>query len=79
MQLPSEAEKSLSKAVQLANDQGARGWEFRAALSLAELYRAQGRVDDARREIVDRLAGFSEGFDTRDLREAQRLIAEMAA
>jgi predicted ATPase len=72
------AEASLRTAIDIARTQGARGWELRAATSLARLWRDQGK----RREAYDLLAPiygwFTEGFDTPDLKDAKALLDEPA-
>jgi predicted ATPase len=72
------AEASLCMAIDIARAQGARGWELRAATSLARLWRDQGK----RREAYDLLAlvygWFTEGFDTPDLMDARELLASLA-
>jgi predicted ATPase len=52
---------------------GARGFELRAAVSLARLLDAQGRQDEARRLLAPVYGWFTEGFDTPDLQKANAL------
>jgi hypothetical protein len=47
-------------------------------MSLARLWRDQGKVLQAR-ELLAPYAWFTEGFDTRDLKEAKALLEELAA
>ena len=62
------------KALVIARQQGAYGYELRAATSLARLCGEQGRHADAR-DLLARVYGrFTEGFDTADLIEARALI-----
>ena len=62
------------KALVIARQQGAYGYELRAATSLARLCGEQGRRADAR-DLLARVYGrFTEGFDTADLIEARALI-----
>ena len=42
--------------------------------SLARLLGRQGRRDEAHRQLVEVYGWFTEGFDTRDLREARRVL-----
>jgi len=58
--------------------QEATAWELRAAVSLAWLWRRQGKRDDARRLVADVRGRFSEGFDTPDVVDAQALLGELA-
>jgi predicted ATPase len=55
----------------------ARAWEFRAALSLARLWRDQAKVQQARELLAPVYGWFTEGFDTRDLKEAKALLEEL--
>src|SRR5216683_1983437 len=73
-----EAEASLSHALAVARDQEARFWELRAATSLARLWRDQGKRVEARDLLAPIYGSFTEGFDTRDLKEAAALLAELA-
>jgi predicted ATPase len=70
-----EAEASLRKSLRLARSWGARSLELRAAMSLARLLRQQGRTAEGRNVLAKCYAGFTEGFDTKDLREAKELLA----
>ena len=47
-------------------------------MSLARLWRDQGRVERARELLAPVYGWFTEGFDTRDLREARALLEELA-
>jgi predicted ATPase len=50
----------------------------RAATSLARLWRDQGKRTDARDLLAPIYGCFTEGFDTRDLKEAAALLTELA-
>ena len=53
--------------------------ELRAAMSMARLWRDQGKRDEAR-DLLARVYGwFTEGFDTLDLKEAKALLGELAS
>ena len=52
-------------------------WELRAATSLARLWRDQGRRQEAGDLLTPIYCGFSEGFDTPDLKEAKALLNEL--
>jgi predicted ATPase len=73
-----EAEASLQKAVQVARRQSAKSWELRAATSLARLWQKQDRRREARKLLAQVYDWFTEGFDTRDLKEARALLDELA-
>jgi predicted ATPase len=57
---------------------GARLWELRAATSLARLWRDQGRRAEARDLLAPVYGWFTEGFETRDLKDARGLLDELA-
>jgi predicted ATPase len=63
---------------QVARAQQAKSWELRAAMSLARLWRDQGKVKPARELLAPVYGWFTEGFDTRDLKEAKALLEELA-
>src|SRR6516164_11663129 len=71
-----EVEVCFRNAVSVAREQGTRGFELRAAVSLARLLHAQGRGDEARELLVPIYGWFTEGFDTADLKEAKTLLDE---
>jgi predicted ATPase len=63
----------------VARQQQAKSWELRAAMSLARLWRDQGKVQQARELLAPVYGWFTEGFDTRDLKEAKALLNELHA
>jgi class 3 adenylate cyclase/predicted ATPase len=66
-----EAESHLEKSVEVARGQSAKSLELRAATSLAELWRTQGRPDEARALLEPICSWFHEGAETADLRRAR--------
>ena len=74
-----KAEKYFERALAVARQQQAKSWELRAAMSLARLWRDQGKVEQARELLAPVYGWFTEGFDTRDLKEAKALLEELAA
>ena len=68
------AEELYRKALSIAEEQAAKLWELRAAVSLARLRRDQGRHADARDLLAPVYGWFTDGFDTPDLREAKALL-----
>jgi DNA-binding winged helix-turn-helix (wHTH) protein/predicted ATPase len=70
------AEELYRKALGIAREQEAKLWELRAAASLARLWRDQGRRAAARDLIAPVYTWFTEGFATRDLKEAKALLDE---
>jgi class 3 adenylate cyclase/predicted ATPase len=74
----SEAVEGLyQKALSIAQEQGAKLWELRAAVSLARLRRDHGRRSEARDLLAPICGWFTEGFDTADLIEAKALLDEL--
>ena len=69
-----KAEKHFERALTVARQQQAKSWELRAAMSLARLWRDQGKVQQARELLAPVYGWFTEGFDTRDLKEAKVLL-----
>jgi predicted ATPase len=61
------------RALAVARRQQAKSWELRAAMSMALLWRDQGKLDEARELLAPVYGWFTEGFDTRDLKEAKAL------
>jgi DNA-binding winged helix-turn-helix (wHTH) protein/predicted ATPase len=75
----SEAAEDLYRtALNIAREQEAKLWELRAAVSLARLRRDQGRCAEARDLLAPVYDWFTEGFDTRDLKDAKALLDELA-
>jgi GAF domain-containing protein len=73
------AEAYFQRALAVARQQQAKSWELRAAMSLARLWRDQGKPQQARELLAPVYGWFTEGFDTRDLKEAKALLGELAA
>src|SRR6516225_11227117 len=69
-----EAENSYRQALSVAQRQSAKFWELRAAKSMARLWRDQGKRDKARDLLAPVYGWFTEGFATRDLKEAKALL-----
>jgi len=63
----------------VAEAQGAKLWELRAAVSLARLRRDQGRRGVARDLVAPVYSWFTEGFDTPDLIDANALLRDLDA
>jgi predicted ATPase len=71
-----KAETYFHRALAVARQQQAKSWELRAARSMAR--RDQGRRDEAREFLAPVYGWFTEGFNTRDLKEAEALLEELA-
>ena len=76
---PMKAETHFERALSVARQQQAKSWELRAAMSLARLWRDQGKVQQARDLLAPVYGWFTEGFDTRDLKEAKVLLDALAS
>ena len=72
-----KAEAYFDRAFAVARQQQAKSWELRAATSLARLWREQGKPQQARELLAPVYGWFTEGFDTRDLKEAKALLGEL--
>jgi class 3 adenylate cyclase/predicted ATPase len=72
-----KAEAYLDRALAVARQQNAKSWELRASMSLARLWRSQGKPQQARELLAPVYGWFTEGFDTRDLKEAKALLDEL--
>jgi hypothetical protein len=73
-----KAEAYFNRALDVARAQQAKSWELRAAMSMARLWRDQGKRDEARDLLAPVYGWFTEGFDTLDLKEAKALLDELA-
>ena len=72
-----EAEACLMQSLELSHSQGALGWELRTATDLAVLLVGKGLRQPAK-EVLERTYGqFTEGFDTADLKRAERLLEDL--
>jgi class 3 adenylate cyclase len=72
-----KAQAYFERALTIARQQQARSWELRAAMSMARLWRDQGKRDEARSLLAPVYGWFTEGFDTLDLKEAKALLGEL--
>jgi predicted ATPase len=72
-----KAEAYFERALAVARSQQAKSWELRAAMSLARLWRDQGKTVEARELLAPVYGWFTEGFDTRDLKDAKALLEEL--
>jgi predicted ATPase len=74
-----KAEVYFERALTLARKQQAKSWELRTAMSMARLWRDQGKRDEACNLLAPVYNWFTEGFDTRDLKEAKALLDTLAS
>jgi predicted ATPase len=73
----SDVEAAILRAIEIARSQQARSLELRATMSLTRLYIKHHRSDDARQQLSDVYAWFTEGFETPDLQAARLLFAQL--
>jgi predicted ATPase len=73
-----QAEAHFDRALSVARRQQAKSWELRASMNLARLWRDQGKMQQARELLAPVYGWFTEGFDTRDLKETKALLRELA-
>jgi predicted ATPase len=74
-----KAQNYFERALAVARQQQAKSWELRAAMSLARLWRDQGKPQQAYELLAPVYGWFTEGFETRDLKEAKALLNELAS
>jgi predicted ATPase len=74
-----KAEIYFERALAVARQQQAKSWELRGAMSMARLWRDQGKTKQARELLAPVYGWFTEGLDTRDLKEAKALLDELHA
>jgi len=74
-----KAEAYFERALAVARAQQAKSWELRAAMSMARLWRDQGKRAAARALLAPVYNWFTEGFNTLDLKEAKALLDELAS
>jgi len=74
-----KVEAYFERALAVARQQQTKSWELRAAMSMARLWRDQGKRGDARELLAPVYGWFTEGFDTRDLKEAKALLDELSS
>ena len=73
-----EAEECFRKAIEIAHLQEAKYLELRAVMSLSRLWRQQGKMAEARQMLGEIVRWFSEGLDTKDLKDAMTLIEQLS-
>jgi predicted ATPase len=73
-----KAEHYFDRALSVARAQQAKSWELRAAMSMARLWRDQGKRQQAYDLLAPVYGWFTEGFDTLDLKQAKELLDELA-
>ena len=74
-----KAEACFERALAVARKQQAKSWELRGAMSMARLWRDQGKRQQARNLLAPVYGWFTEGFETLDLKHAKMLLDELHA
>ena len=72
------AEADFHDAITMAQKMSAKTWELRATMSLAQLWRDQGKRQQAHDILAPIYSWFTEGFDTPVLKDARILLDELA-
>lgn len=70
-------EAFFQKSIAIARQQQTKSLELRATTSLARLWQSQGKQREAHQKLSEVYGWFTEGFDTKDLQEAQTLLQEL--
>src|SRR5262245_16288022 len=73
-----EAASWLEQAIKSAHSQQAKSLELRAATSLARLWVDQGKRTQAHDLLAPVYDWFTDGFETADLKDAKKLLDELA-
>jgi class 3 adenylate cyclase/predicted ATPase len=68
------AERNYAASLQWAREQQAKSWELRTATSLARLWESQGKRNEAYDLLAPVYNWFTEGVDTKDLKEANLVL-----
>jgi ATP/maltotriose-dependent transcriptional regulator MalT len=71
------AERAYLASIDWARTQQAKSWELRTATSYARLMRDQGHAREARDLLAPVYGWFTEGFATKDLKDAKALLDEL--
>jgi class 3 adenylate cyclase/predicted ATPase len=74
-----KAQAYFERALAISREQHAKSWELRAAMSMARLWRDQGKRQQAHDLLAPVYGWFTEGFDTLDLKEAKALLEQLKA
>jgi predicted ATPase len=74
-----KAKTHFRRALSIAREKQTKSFELRAAMSLARLWRDQGKPQQASELLAPVYGWFTEGFDTLDLKEAKALLHELAS
>ena len=73
------AERNYLASLDWAREQQAKSWELRTSTSLARQWQVQGRRKQAHELLAPIYDWFTEGLDTKDLKDAKALLGELAS
>jgi predicted ATPase len=76
--IQAEAEECFRKSIEVARQQEAKSFELRAVTSLSRLWKRQGKEAEARQILAEIYGWFSEGLDTKDLKDAKALLEQLS-
>jgi predicted ATPase len=74
-----DSEVWFQRSLDVSQHQGAKSLQLRAAMSMARLWRDQGKRDEARELLAPVYGWFTEGFDTLDLKGAKALLEALSS
>jgi len=72
-----DAEAQLRASIDWARQQQAKSWELRTSTTLAQLLAERGHRDTARELLAPIYGWFTEGFGTKDLKDAKALLEQL--
>lgn len=72
-----QAEGKFGRSLTVAREQEAKSWELRTGISLARFWQHTSRRKDAQEMLTPIYNWFTEGFGTRDLMEAKKVLGEL--
>jgi predicted ATPase len=73
-----EAEEGFIESLTVARNQKAKAWELRSTISYARFLKEHGRAREARELLEQIYDWFTEGFDTKDLKDANALLGQLS-
>ena len=74
-----KAQAYFERALQTARQQQAKSWELRGAMSMARLWSDQGKREQAHALLAPIYGWFTQGFDTRNLKDAKTLLDALSS
>jgi len=72
-----EGEAQLRASIDCARQQQAKSWELRSSTTLAQLLAERGQRNGARELLAPIYGWFTEGFGTKDLKDAKALLEQL--